>query len=135
MDKSRTLKSFTDSSANVYNGKSKFELINCPRNGKNCKTHLLEINRNYSDSDYFYQNKEYQESIEALNAAFSKTFELNEDICSNCAKLFRCTIVQSLQNIHLELHKLSTGFFKKNDYKSSYILADSTLNSLIKNID
>ena len=131
MDKNKPQESFAEGTQNEH---SKFELVSCPRNGKNCSKHLITINRNYSDSNLYYQNKEYQQSIEALNNAFNKTFELNESTCVNCARTFRFAIIQSLKSIHLELQDMSTGLFKKNDYKSSFVLADNVLNNLSKNI-
>ena len=130
MDKSKPLKSFSKKGVNNHMVENKFELIKCPRNGKNCKMHLVAINQSYNDSDYYYQNKEYEESIEALNSAFNKTFELNEETCTNCARTFRYTIIQTLQSIHMELDNMTNGFFKKNRYKSSYILAGHVLDSL-----
>jgi hypothetical protein len=132
MDKNKSPKSVAK---NYTNGHNKFELVSCPRNGKNCSKHLITINKNYSDSNLFHQNKEYHRSIEALNDAFNKTFELNESTCANCARTFRYSIIQSLKNIHLELQDMSSGFFKKNDYKSSFVLADNVLNTLSKNLD
>lgn len=111
-----------------YKPGGKFELIYCPRNGKNCKDHLNEINKKYIDSDYYYQNKEYQESIAALNNAFQKTYELNQETCANCARTFRNTIFQTLQNIHVELYDMTNGLFKNKRYNASYVLAENVLN-------
>lgn len=130
-DKNKPQRSFSDQ----YHYESKFELIKCPRDGRNCKNHLIEINKNYYDSDYYYQNKEYQESIEALSNAFNKTFELNEATCAHCARTFRYTIIQTLQNIHIELGNMTNGLFKKNRYKSCYILAENVLNDLKRKKD
>ena len=132
MHKNKPRNSFSEQDLNEYKAESKFELIKCPRDGRNCKHHLVEINKKYSDSNFFYQNKEYQESIEALNVAFNKTFELNQETCTNCARTFRYAIIQSLQNIHTELGSMTNGLFKKNRYRSSYILAENVLNDLQK---
>lgn len=132
MNKNKPLKSYSEQDTFEHNAESKFELVKCPRNGRNCKHQLIEINKKYSDSDYFYQNKEYQESIEALNIAFNKTFELNEETCANCARTFRYAIIQTLQNIHIELESMTNGLFKKNRYRSSYILAENVLNDFQK---
>jgi hypothetical protein len=135
MDKNKSLQTCSEQDNCEYKAKSKFELINCPRNGKNCKAHLVAINEKYSDSDYYYHNKEYQESILALNNAFNKTFELNQETCASCARVFRDTMIQTLQNIHMELHSMTTGFFKNKRYKDSYILADNVLNDFINKGD
>lgn len=112
-----------------YN-ENKIELLSCIRNGDRCKNHLTLINEEYSTLQTYLQEKEYQKSIEALDKAFNKTFELREDSCSGCAKMFRSTIIQSLENIHLELKEMSKGIFKTNRYQSSYILADNVLRGL-----
>lgn len=134
MDKNKPQKSYSEQDLYEHKAESKFELIKCPRNGRNCRIHLNEINKNYSASDYYYQNKEYQESIEALNDAFTKTLELTDETCKGCAETFRYTIIQTLQNIHSELNTLTNGLFKKKRYKMSYILAENVLNDL-KNLN
>ncbi len=134
-DKKKPKKSFALNNTNLQNEQSKFELVSCPLNGKSCKKHLTFINKNYTESDFYHQSKEYQKSIEALNNAFLKTFELKEDTCAKCAKAFRYAIFETLENIHLELQSFSNGLFKTNQYHSSYILADNILHSLAKKID
>ena len=112
-----------------YN-KNKIELLSCKRNGDRCKNHLTLINEEYSTLQTYLPSKEYQKSIEALDKAFHKTFELQEDSCTGCAKMFRSTIIQSLENIHLELREMSKGIFKTKRYQKSYILADNVLRVL-----
>lgn len=112
-----------------YN-QNKIELLSCKRNGDRCKNHLTSINEEYSTLQTYLPDKEYQKSIEALNNAFHKTFELQEDSCSSCAKMFRSTIIRSLENIHLELKEMSEGIFKTKRYQSSYILADNVLRGI-----
>ncbi|MBN2636650.1 MAG: hypothetical protein JXR61_10300 [Prolixibacteraceae bacterium] len=111
---------------------NKFELVSCEQNGEKCKSHLSVINENYSEYDIYRQNREYQKSIEALNSAFRKTYELQDSTCVKCAQMFRSTIIQSLENIHAELHNMSTGLFRKKSYKTSYILAGNVLQNLKK---
>ena len=130
MTNSRPLKSFSDYETYEREAGNKFELISCPRNGRNCKKHLVAINKDYIESDYYLKNKEYNESIEALNSAFTKTYELKEETCEQCAKTFRYTILQTLQNIHMELYNMSNGLFKSKRYRSSYIFAGNVLNNL-----
>lgn len=135
MRKNKTLQTCSQKNDCENKSSGKFELINCPRNGKSCKAHLIAINNKYSDSNYHYHNKEYQESILALNYAFDKTFELNQETCANCARVFRYTIIQTLQNIHLELQSMTTGLFKNKRYKASYILAENVLNEFVNKGD
>ena len=110
--------------------RNKIELLSCRSNGNRCKNHLALINEEYTTLQTYLPNKEYQKSIEALDKAFHKTFELQEDSCSGCAKMFRSTIIQSLEDIHLELKGMSQGIFKTNRYKASYILVDNVLRGL-----
>ena len=132
MGKSNHAKTYVAESGNSHNGDNKFELISCLQNGGKCKSHLSAINKNYTESDIYHQNKEYRKSIEALNSAFNKTLELQDASCVNCAEMFRSTIIQSLENIHIELHNMSTGWFKNKRYKLSYILAGNVLKEFKK---
>ena len=129
LDNKHSPKSIADNNVNGHDVESKFELISCPLNGKNCKNHLISINRNFIESNIYHKNKEYQQSIEALNNAFTETLELNEETCAKCAETFRFSIIQMLQNIHVELGNTTKGLLKTNRYKSSYILADNVLHS------
>lgn len=112
----------------------KIILMHCQRHGARCKDQLAELNQNFNISAVYHQNKEYEKSVEALSKAFSMTYELQEKTCAKCADMFRSTIIQSLENIHLELHSMSTGFFKSR-YKSSYILTGNVLNDFKKGSD
>lgn len=109
---------------------SKFELLSCKRDGVSCQNHLLYINKSYIKSDRYYQNKEYFKSVEALDKAFKTTFKLDNSTCKKCAEMFRSTIIRSLEEIHTELHGMSSGLFRKKQYKSSYIMAGNVLQSL-----
>lgn len=131
MDNSKSANENGDSNKTKY---SKFELLDCHQNCKNCKTVLAEINRLYAESEQYQLDKEYQFSILALERAFNKTTELVEPSEQKCTQLFRLTIVESLENIHRELKKMTAGFFRKNRYKASYQLAEKTLNDLKKKL-
>ncbi len=109
---------------------NKIELVNCKSGGKNCKEHLSVINKSFLDSGNYQRSKDYQRSIESLKNAYDLTFELQEASCIRCAELFRSTIIQSMENMHDELHKMSTGLFKTKRFKNSYILAASILKDL-----
>ncbi len=105
----------------------KIELVECKFGGHNCKDHLSEINKNFLDSGNYQRSKDYQRSIEALKNAYNLTFELQESSCIRCAELFRSTIIQSMENMSNELHRMSTGLFKTKRFESSYIMATNTL--------
>lgn len=112
---------------------NKIELLGCQRGGTNCVDHRAEINKNFQDSHAFHREKDYRRSIEALQNAFHKTSELEEHSCLRCAEFFRSTITDSLENIHDDLHRISTGLFKKKRFQSSYVMAQNVLNEFKKN--
>lgn len=110
----------------------KIELVKCPRGGKNCSSQLSDINQIFLESNNYKHNKEYQMSIEQLKNAFRKTYELKESKCEKCARLFRSTIIDSLENMHTELRILTSGRFRSKRFKGSYLMAKKTLNDLKK---
>ena len=106
------------------------ELVSCPLNGIKCETKRELINASLIASRNYRLNKEYHESIIELKAAFSQTIELQDTTCKSCVNLFRSTIIQSLEQIHGELRKMSTGIFKVKRYQSSFEFASETLEEL-----
>lgn len=112
------------SSTNSYFEKNsegnKIELLNCNSGANNCKNHLVVINECYTAANSFHLEKDYLNSIESLRNAFLMTCELREDTCVQCANLFRTTIAQSLENINIELKKLTTGIMGNKRYLKSY---------------
>lgn len=107
--------------------RDKIELASCPQKSFKCREHLFVINENYRQSDQYIQNKDYHSSIENLKNAFYKTLEIKESSCLKCAEFFRSTISESLENIHKELGKMSTGIFKSKRFQSSYQEAATVL--------
>ena len=97
----------------------KIELVSCPRKNMICKEHLSFVNKCFVQSDQYFKDKEFHMQIETLKSAFYETTELNEPPCSNCAKLFRSTINETLENVHDELEKMTSGFFGNKKYKSN----------------
>ena len=71
-----------------------------------CKETLAEINRIFHESNDYQQNKEYQLSINTLKEAYEKTWELSESTCERCARLFRSTIVESLESMDADLQRM-----------------------------
>lgn len=108
-------------------GQDKIELVRCAIGGGMCSDHRAVINKNILASRKFLLNKDYFRSIEALKVAYYKTSDLQETSCVNCAKLFRCTVTQSLENIHNDLKQMSTSWFLSKRYESSYKLATLVL--------
>lgn len=109
-------------------GEDQIELVRCPRGGASCNDHRVVINKYLLASRNFHLNKDYHRSIEALKVAYSKTTDLQEPTCTNCAALFRCIVTQSLENIHDDLHKMANGLFFGNRFRSSYKFASVVLN-------
>ena len=99
---------------------NKIELLSCNSGANNCKNHLLVINQCYTAANSFHLEKDYYNSIESLKNAFLMTCELREDTCIHCANLFRSTIAKSLENINIELKKLTTGIMGNKRYLKSY---------------
>lgn len=108
----------------------KIVLENCPSGCEELKKVLIDINRFFYESNQYQHNKEYQLSIVSLKKAFKKTYELKSPLEQECAKVFRSTVLESLKNIHHELKRMTSGFFRKNHYKFSTILAEKTLEEL-----
>jgi hypothetical protein len=103
------------------------ELVSCPLKEMMCKFHLSAVNKSFLESELYRREKDYHRSIETLKSAFNITTELMEHPCTKCAQLFRSTIIESLENIHGELEKMSKGIFGNKRYQSSYIKVDNLL--------
>jgi hypothetical protein len=108
----------------------KFDVVKCPRKEIYCKEQLSFINKIYVDSEFFRSEKDYKNSIETLKNAFYITTELTENPCTKCAEVFRSTVIDSLENIHYELKKITSGFFGNKNYQSSLNLAEKVLSEL-----
>lgn len=130
-DKRTKLFSLSDTDGDYINDKQdKIEVVDCPRDGRNCMEHRSVINQSYLESNHHLDSKDYHRAIEALKGAFYKTTELKEPTCQNCVKLFQQTITQSLEEIQANLHKMTTGIFKAKRFQSSYELATSVLEEI-----
>jgi hypothetical protein len=124
----KKLFSFSASDAEYLNEKQdKIELVSCPRKGIICQEHLAVVNKCYVESEHYRKEKDFEKSIDTLKSAFYKTTELVESPCSKCATLFRLTITESMENMHNELEKMSTGIFGKKRYQPSYHYAGKVL--------
>jgi hypothetical protein len=110
----------------------KIELISCPGGGNVCRQHLTGINQSFVESHKHQQDKNYMRAIELLKTAYYSTEDLQKETCKRCAMMFRSTITRSVEEIHSELHKMSTGIFKNKRYKSVYIEAGNVLKELKK---
>jgi hypothetical protein len=92
-----------------------------------CRFHLSVVNNSYLQSEQYRKEKDYHKSIDTLKSAFNKTTEMMDHPCTRCARLYRSNIVESIENIHGELEKISTGIFGNKRYQSSYLKADNFL--------
>ncbi len=95
------------------------QLVSCPSNGSVCTQNLAEINRLLSTAQQSRFSKEYGRSIEKMKEALRVADEIKPDRCSNCASLFKQTILNSMDNMKEELEDLSKGWFKQARYKAS----------------
>lgn len=107
-----------------------FELVSCPRGGKNCNGSRAVINESVIASRKYLLNKEYNESINELKNAFQQTNNLQEPVCQQCVQLFQTTIIQSVEQIHKDLHRMTTGIFRAKRYRPSLEYADKVLEEL-----
>ncbi len=108
----------------------KIELISCPGGGNVCKQHLAGINNYFVESQKHQQDKNYRRAIELLKSAYHSTEDLQKETCKKCALMFRSTITRSVEEIHSELHKMSTGIFRNKRYQAVYIEAGNILKEL-----
>ena len=116
----------------VGDSQSKIQMVSCPLDNKLCVENLSAINKYYRESNDYHLKKDYPRSIEALKLAFNLTYEINNSSCLKCAELFRSTIISSLENIHLDLERMTTGLFKSKRFQSSLELATLVLDELKK---
>ena len=112
---------------NISNIKEKIELVSCPLKEMMCRFHLSVVNNSYLQSEQYRKEKDYHKSIDTLKSAFNKTTEMMDHPCTRCARLYRSNIVESLEIIHDELEKISTGIFGNKRYQSSYLKVDNFL--------
>ena len=110
-----------DARKSTEEGLGKIELLSCISGGGKCKKHLSIINEKYVESYFHQKDKNYLNSLNALKSAFLVTNDLTGTTCSKCAEIFRFTITRSVEDIHDELKKLSTGLFKTNRFQSVFI--------------
>lgn len=96
----------------------KIEMLRCPNNKNDCIPQLPVINQYFKESQLFLFDKDYKHSIDTLRQAYTTTLEITDSSCDKCADLFRLNIISSLENIHSELHKITSGWFKAKRYRS-----------------
>lgn len=112
--------SVSESETDYFNNKQdKIEVVSCPRDGMICQEQLSLINKSYIVSEHYFRDKDFQQSIDSLKEAFYETFELDESPCTKCALHFRSTITESLENMHGELKKMTSGFFARKEHRPS----------------
>lgn len=109
------------------------QFVSCQFNGSRCVHQRNKINQCLFKSHDSFIDKEYDDSIEELKAAYTETLEISGSPCANCAQLFRHRITQSMEQIHGELERMTTGFFRWDCHKPSYELASTTINEFREN--
>ncbi|GAB1453931.1 hypothetical protein MASR2M47_39870 [Draconibacterium sp.] len=118
-------KSFSDNN-------DKIEVVSCPRKEMICQGHLAIINKHYVLSEQSFKDKNFDQSIDTLKDAYYETMKIVDTPCIGCAKLFRSTITESLENMHSDLEKMTSGIFGKKSYQPSKKKAVDVLNEFEK---
>jgi hypothetical protein len=109
------------------------QFISCQFNGSRCVNQRAKINQCLFKSYDAFVDKEYDDSIEELKTAFDETHDILGSPCASCAQLFRSRITQSMEQIHGELHRMTTGFFRWDCHKPSYETANTLINEFREN--
>ena len=125
---------FNFDSEQLNDRKGKFELVSCPHLGEDCKKHVSDINESFQASNRYFRDRDYTRAIGELKSAFYTTKEIDKSSCFGCAELYQSTIIGSLENIHKDLQKMTTGLFKAKRFQSSYVLATEVLDEFRKAI-
>lgn len=102
----------------------------CPSGGENCHGQMAYMNNRLLLSQKFIENKEFIRAIDFLQEAFDSTFDLTENQCQRCAKLFRDSIIKTLIHLVADLEEMTRGLFRKKVYKIDLALAKQTLQQL-----
>ncbi len=129
----RDLISLNVTSNEHINGKDfdKIELISCPLLEEECRIHLREFNKSFSESNHYRVEKDFFRSIDTLKIAYYKTNDLNtKHPCSGCARFYRSTIIESLENLKDELTKMTSGFWGNKHYQVSLLKVNKTIQEL-----
>lgn len=99
---------------------------------KICMKYLPAINEYFRESDRFYRDKNFDRSIEALKNAYDLAGEITEEKGQQCSLFFQATVIQSLENIHNELDRMSRGLFATRKYQPQFENADRLLKRIRK---
>ncbi len=110
----------------------KIKIVKCRHKCANCKIILFEINRFFLESELYRNDKQYEFSVIALKKVFEKTYELSDPVAQGCVDLYKVTVIESLENIILELKRMQKGIFGNRRYKRSYLMAEEALKELKK---
>ena len=125
--------SFSGTETEYFNDSSdKIEVLSCPRKEMICQEQLSVVNRCYVQSEQSMRDKDFYRSIDTLKEAFYKTTELVDLPCNKCAKLFRSTITESVEDLHDELKKMTSGILGNKSYQSSLKKSVDVLNEFAK---
>ena len=129
----KNLFSFSGTETEFFNDNSdKIEVLSCPRKEMICQEQLSVVNMCYVQSEQSMRDKDFHRSIDTLREAFYKTTELVDLPCNKCARLFRSTITESVEDLHNELKKMTSGIFGNKNYQSSLKKSVDVLNEFEK---
>lgn len=102
----------------------------CKNDGEACRLQMEFMNGKLLLARKFVDKKEYPRALEVINEAFHSTFDLKFEQCQKCAKLFRVTILNSLDQMVYDLQKMTKGFFGNKNYKPDLVLAEKLFEEL-----
>ena len=99
----------------------KIELVDCPLKEMMCNAHLLTIKKCCLEAELLRKEKEFSSAIDKLKIAFYKSSELINHPCTRCVHNYRSIIIDSLDNIHEELEKITSGIFGNKRFQLGYL--------------
>lgn len=106
------------------------ELESCPYEGEFCKPLLPIINKNLLEARKYVENKDYIRAVESLRNSFNFTFDLKEQKCKACIKLFQEVISDRLIQLIAELQEMTTGLFANKSFKPDLAEAQQVLQEM-----
>jgi len=105
----------------------KIELVSCPLREMMCNVHLSAINNGYTEAEQHRKTKDFSRAIDTLKSTFYKTTELMDHPCTKCVHHYRSNIIDSLEIIHDDLEKITSGIFGDKRHQPIYLKAINAL--------
>ena len=112
------------------NEEDSFILESCPNGGFNCQFLLKHINEIMAHARDCIVNKDYQKALDLKSRAFQETIYLEYEQCLPCTHLFRDIIIESVNNLVLDLQKMTSGIFRNNKFETTLQQAEALLDKM-----